>query len=422
MNTILLIIVLIIVLNFIFDLWLDWLNNRSRTAELPETLQGIYDDKKYRQSIAYGKINFRFGLITGTFSILITMAVLIFGGFAWLSDQIITVTDNFILQSLLFFGILFFANDLINLPFSIYDTFVIEKKFDFNKTTVKTFIFDKIKSWFLTIILGGLILGLILYFYQITGKAFWIWAWLLVSGFSVFMAMFYSNLIVPLFNKQTPLEEGELRDAISRFAEKAQFKLDNIFIINGSKRSTKANAYFSGLGHKKRIVLYDTLIEQMTTEEIVAVLAHEVGHYKRKHVLKSIFISIIHTGILLWLFSLFAGSRQLSTALLTSPLGYNSPDIGNTYFYLNMIVFGILYSPLSTLLAMVMNRFSRRNEYQADRFAAEKGLAKQLISGLKKLSSNNLSNLSPHPAYVYVHYSHPTLLQRILAITGNKTN
>ena len=422
MNTILLIIILIIALNFIFEFWLDWLNNRSRTAELPEALQGIYDDKKYRQSIAYGKMNFRFGLITGTFSILITMAMLIFGGFGWLSDQVTSITDNFIWQSLLFFGILFFANDLINLPFSIYDTFVIEKKFDFNKTTVKTFIFDKIKSWFLTIILGGLILGLILYFYQITGKAFWIWAWLLVSGFSVFMAMFYSNLIVPLFNKQTPLEEGELRDAISRFAEKAQFKLDNIFVINGSKRSTKANAYFSGLGHKKRIVLYDTLIEQMSTEEIVAVLAHEVGHYKRKHVLKSIFISIIHTGILLWLFSLFAESNQLSTALLTSPLGYNSPAIGNTYFYLNMIVFGILYSPLSTLLGIVMNIFSRRNEYQADWFAAEKGLAKQLISALKKLSSNNLSNLSPHPAYVFVNYSHPTLLQRITAITDNKNN
>ncbi len=417
MNPILLIIVLIIVLNFIFELWIDWLNDRARTTKLPEALQGIYDDKKYQQSIAYGKINFRFGIVTSSFSILITIAVLIFGGFAWLSDQILAVTDNFIFQSLLFFGILFFANDIINLSFSIYDTFVIEKKFDFNKTTVKTFIFDKIKSWLLTIILGGLILGLILYFYQITGKQFWIWTWLLVSGFTVFMAMFYSNLIVPLFNKQTPLEDGELRDAISRFAEKAQFKLDNIFIINGSKRSTKANAYFSGLGYKKRIVLYDTLIEQMTTEEIVAVLAHEVGHYKRKHVLKSIFISIIHTGILLWLFSFFAESKQLSTALLTSPLGYNSPAIGNTYFYLNMIVFGILYSPLSTLLDMVMNSFSRRNEYQADRFAAEKGLGEPLISGLKKLSSNNLSNLSPHPAYVFVHYSHPTLLQRIMAIT-----
>ncbi len=412
-NTILLILILIIILSFLFGLWFDWLNDCHRTNKLPPELQDIYDNDKYQKSIIYGKVNFRFGLITSSFSIIVTVGLLMFGGFAWLSDQVVSITDNFIYQSLLFFGIIFFANDIINLPFSVYDTFVIEKKFGFNKTTIKTFILDKIKSWILSIILGGLILGLILYFYQITGNRFWIWAWMLVSGFSIFMAMFYANLIVPLFNKQTPLKAGELQDAIRQFAEKVNFKLDNIFVINGSKRSTKANAYFTGLGPKKRIVLYDTLIEQMTTDEIVAVLAHEIGHYKRKHVLRSIFISIIHTGILLWFFSLFAESKSLSSALLTSPFGYHSVNTGHTYFFLNMIVFAILYSPVSMLLSIIMNIFSRRNEYQADQFAKENGLANQLISGLKKLSSNNLSNLSPHPGYVFIHYSHPTLLQRI---------
>jgi len=413
MNTILFIITLIVVTDFMFSLWLDWLNNKYRTGKLPKELQNIYDHKQYEKSINYGKLNFRFGIINGTFNTLLLITVLLFGGFAWLSDIVINITDNFIYRSLLFFGIIYFVNDILNIPFSIYNTFVIEKRFGFNKTTLRTFISDKIKSWLLIIVIGGSIFALILYFYQITNKDFWIWAWLLLSGFSIFMAMFYANLIVPLFNKQIPLEAGELQTAIRKFTEKVNFKLDNIFIINGSKRSTKANAYFTGLGSKKRIVLYDTLVEQMTIDEIVAVLSHEIGHYKKKHILKSILISIVHTGVLLWIFSFFAESKLLSSALLTSPLGYHSIHTETTYFYLNMIVFGILYSPLSTLLSLIMNHFSRKNEFQADAFAGKNGMAEQLISGLKKLSSNNLSNLLPHPYYVFVHYSHPTLLQRI---------
>lgn len=419
MNTILLIILIIVLMNFIFDTWLDWLNDLYRTKPVPEILSDIYDQEKYQKSIKYGRTNFRFGIFTSSFSLFIILLMLLFGGFAFLSDQIMIYTEKFIPATLIFFGIIFILNDLISLPFSIYDTFVIEKKYGFNKMTVKTFIIDKLKGWLLAIIIGGGLLSLVLYFYQITDKNFWIWAWILISGFSIFMAMFYSNLIVPLFNKQVPLEDGELRDKINAFSEKVGFKLNNIFVINGSKRSTKANAYFTGLGHKKRIVLYDTLIEQMSVNEIVAVLAHEIGHYKHKHVLKSIFVSIIHTGILLYLFSLFAESKSLSEALLTSPLGYQSSHL-QVSFYLNMIVFTILYTPISLILEIFMNMFSRNNEYQADDFAKDYKMANDLIGGLKKLSSNNLSNLTPHPTYVFIHFSHPSLFQRISNLTESK--
>ena len=249
-------------------------------------------------------------------------------------------------------------------------------------------------------------LPLIIFIYLKTGSFFWIYVWLLVSGFSLFMAMFYSSLIVPLFNKQTPLEDGELKQAINDFATKVGFKLDNIFVIDGSKRSTKANAYFTGLGSKKRIVLYDTLINDMEIPELVAVLAHEIGHYKKKHIIWSLIIGIIQTGIMLFIFSLLIDSPALSGAL-----GVEQPS-----FHIGLIAFGILYSPLSMLIGMGMNIFSRKNEYEADAFAAKNYESAPLASALKKLSVRNLSNLRPHPAYVFFHYSHPTLLQRLEAL------
>jgi STE24 endopeptidase len=237
---------------------------------------------------------------------------------------------------------------------------------------------------------------------------FWIYAWLLAITFTIFMAMFYSSLIVPLFNKQTPLEEGELRDAIKRFTDKVGFKLVNVFVIDGSKRSTKSNAYFTGLGPKKRIVLYDTLINDLSTEEIVAVLAHEIGHYKKRHIYLGLLIGIIQTGLTLFIFSLLISNSSLSAAL-----GGDQPS-----FHLGLIAFGILYSPISLLTGIMLHQISRHNEYAADRYVKENGDAEALISALKKLSSKNLSNLTPHPAYVFFHYSHPTLLQRIKALTS----
>jgi STE24 endopeptidase len=401
------IIIAIIVLDFVFENYLDYLNTTRMSKKLPDEVKDIYDEDKYKKQQAYQKENQRFGMITGAFSFLLILAMFFFYGFAWVDSFAWSVTSSSILAALLFFGILMFASDILNIPFSIYDTFVIEEKYGFNKTTPKTFVFDKIKGWLLGAIIGGGLLALIIFIYQKTQNMFWIYAWLIVAVFSIFMSMFYSNLIVPLFNKQRPLEEGELRNAIENFAQKVGFKLDNIFVIDGSKRSAKANAYFTGLGPKKRIVLYDTLINDMKTEELVAVLAHEIGHYKKNHIIQGLIISLIQTGIVLFIFSLLIDSPLLSKAL----------DVQEPNFHIGFIAFGILYSPVSFILGIFMNQLSRKNEYQADAFAAKNYQPAALASALKKLSVKNLSNLTPHPKYVFFNYSHPPLLQRLRHLT-----
>ncbi|MBN2347826.1 MAG: M48 family metallopeptidase [Bacteroidales bacterium] len=405
-NIVFYIIVGILIFNFILERFLDWLNAQKWTNILPKELEGIYDAGQYKKSQDYKKVNDRFSLITSSFNLILILLMFFLGGFSVVDGLAKDFVSNTILIALVFFGILMLASDVINTPFSIYDTFVIEEKFGFNKTTVKTFIFDKIKGWLLGAVIGGGLLALIIWFYQLTTSLFWIYAWIAVAVFSIFMNMFYSNLIVPLFNKQTPLEPGELRDAIEKFSANAGFKLDNIFVIDGSKRSTKSNAYFTGLGSKKRIVLYDTLIKDLFTDELVAVLAHEIGHYKKKHNISNLILGIIQTGLTLFIFSLFVDNPALSRAL-----GTNEPG-----FHLGLVAFGILYSPISLVIGLLMNIFSRKNEYEADRFAKEHFDGEQLISALKKLSVKNLSNLTPHPVYVFFHYSHPTLLQRIHAL------
>lgn len=400
------IIVGLVIADFVFERILEYLNSTQWSDQLPAEVRGIYDDEKYRQQQAYEKVNFRFSAVSSTFSFILLLLMFLFSGFAWVNSLALSVSANAILSGLVFFGILMFASDLLTTPFSVYDTFVIEEKFGFNKTTVKTFILDKIKGWLLGAIIGGGLLALIIYIYQLTTSNFWFYAWLVISTFSIFMVLFYSNLIVPLFNKQTPLPEGELKTAIEKFASKVGFKLDNIYVIDGSKRSTKANAYFTGLGAKKRIVLYDTLINDLTTNELVAVLAHEIGHYKKHHVLWSLLLGILQTGIVLFIFSLFVGSPELSAAL-----GVAEPS-----FHIGLIAFGVLYSPISMVTGLAMNIFSRKNEYQADAFAANFFDKEEMASALKKLSVKNLSNLRPHPAYVFFHYSHPTLLQRLKAL------
>ncbi|MGM0620416.1 MAG: M48 family metallopeptidase [Bacteroidota bacterium] len=398
-----LIIIAIIILDFVFENYLEYLNTTRMSKKLPNEVKGIYDEEKYARQQAYQKENQRFGMIAGTFSFLIMLAMFVFYGFAFVDSIAWNLTSHAILASLLFFGIIMFASDIITMPFSVYETFVIEEKYGFNKTTPKIFVFDQLKGWVLGAIIGGGLLALVIFIYQKTQNMFWIYAWLVVAVFSIFMAMFYSNLIVPLFNKQTPLEEGELRNAIENFAEKVGFKLDNIFAIDGSKRSAKANAYFTGLGPKKRIVLYDTLIKDMETDEIVAVLAHEIGHYKKKHVTQGLIISLVQTGIVLFIFSLLIDNPHLSKAL-----GVEEPN-----FHIGLIAFGILYSPVSFVLGIFMNKLSRKNEYQADAFAAKYYKPEALASALKKLSVKNLSNLTPHPKYVFFNYSHPPLLQRL---------
>lgn len=404
------IIVGLLIVDFLLERFLEYLNSTQWSDKLPEEIKDIYDEEEYRKQQAYEKANFKFSIFSSGFSFTLILLMVLFSGFALVNNWAISISQNPIPTALIFFGILMLASDFLTTPFSVYDTFVIEQKFGFNKTSPRTFVFDKLKGYLLGAIIGGGLLALIIYIYQLTTSQFWIYAWIVITAFSVFMVLFYSNLIVPLFNKQTPLPEGELKSAIEAFSIKVGFKLDNIYVIDGSKRSTKANAYFTGFGAKKRIVLYDTLINDMTTNELVAVLAHEIGHYKKHHVIWSLLLGVLQTGITLYLFSLFVGSAALSAAL-----GVDSPS-----FHIGLVAFGILYSPISLITGLLLNVFSRKNEYEADAFAANYFSATELASALKKLSVKNLSNLRPHPLYVFFHYSHPTLLQRLKALDRKK--
>jgi len=397
------IFIAIIIISFIVDKFLDTLNSKHFDDKIPEKLADVYDKEEYKKSQFYKKTNAKFSNLTSTFSIILTLAFFFLDGFKYVDNFARTFTDNPILVALVFFGVIMFGSDVLTTPFSYYQTFVIEEKFGFNKSTKKIFWLDKIKGWLISILLGGTILSLIIWFYQISGEYFWIYAWALIAVFSLLMNLFYAKLIVPLFNKQTPLEDGELKTAIEKYAKNVGFTINNIFVIDGSKRSTKANAYFSGFGSQKRITLFDTLINDLETDEIVAVLAHEVGHYKRKHIIFNLASSILLTGFTLYILSFF-----INSAILSEALGISIPS-----FHIGLIAFGILYSPISEITGLLMNYVSRVFEYQADNFAKETFAAKPLITSLKKLSKNSLSNLTPHKAYVFMHYSHPTLLERI---------
>ena len=397
------ILISILVLSFIIDKVLDALNAKHFKDKVPTALADVYDATEYKKSQDYKKANEQFANSTRTFSFALTLVFFFADGFKYVDDFARGFTDNSILVALIFFGIIMLGSDVLTTPFSYYQTFVIEEKFGFNTATKKLFWLDKLKGWLITIFIGGIVLAIIIWFYQQTGKNFWIYAWILVTAFSLFMNLFYAKLIVPLFNKQTPLENGELKTAIEKYASSVGFKLNNIFVIDGSKRSTKANAYFSGFGSQKRITLFDTLINDLETDEIVAVLAHEVGHYKRKHILFNLASSILLTGFTLFMLSLF-----INDSIFSEALGIATPS-----FHIGLIAFGILYSPISEITGLFMNYISRQFEYQADNFAKETFASKPLITSLKKLSRNSLSNLTPHPAYVFMHYSHPTLLERI---------
>ena len=412
-STLLYILLAIITINYIFETILELLNLSYRNKEIPKILDDIYDHERYKKAMNYEKESSIFSIVKSTFFYILTLCAFLFGAFALLHDISMTLSNNPIIISLTFFGLLFFVWYLISLPFSYFHTFVIEEKYGFNKSTLKTFITDKIKSFFLSILIGGLLLFVLIWLFLKFERNFWIMAWLFITFFSLIMTMFYSDIIVPLFNKQVPLDDDELYSKIMDFARKTNFEVDKIYKLDGSKRTTKANAYFSGLGKRKRIVLYDTLINTMTHNEIVAVLAHEIGHYKHKHIIKSFVINTLHTSILLYVFSLVSQSQLLSEALLYSPFGYNSIAQPQAYFHLNITVFTLLYSPVSTFIELILNAFYRKNEYEADNFAKKYGLAPYLVKALKKLASNNMSNLTPHPLYVKIYYSHPDLKSRI---------
>jgi STE24 endopeptidase len=405
-NTLFYLILGILIVEFVFERVLDWLNASYRDKPIPEELHGIYDDEKYMKQQRYAKVNSRFELLSSVFSFVLLFIFLLLGGFGWLHYLLDSHINHSLVLGLAFFGVLFLASDFIGIPFEWYHTFKIEQKFGFNTTTPKIFISDKLKSYLITVVLGGLLYSLLFTIYQKTQEMFWIYALAVIVIFMLFMTMFYSKLIVPLFNKQKPLPDGDLKSKIESYANKAGFKISNIFEIDGSKRSTRANAYFTGLGAKKRIVLYDTLLKELNPEELVAVLAHEVGHYKKKHTLLGLFLSTAQVGLMLFILS-----RFITESALAQALGVSQPA-----FHISLLAFSLIYSPVSTLMGLFMNWISRKHEYQADAFAGETHNAESLILALKKLATNNLSNLTPHPLYVKVNYSHPTLLERIRAL------
>lgn len=397
------VIIAILIIQFLIDFILDYLNAQRFKESIPNELNDVFDNEEYDKSQAYKTTNYRFGIFNDIFSLVLTLGFLFLGGFEWLDTLVRGFTENPIIMALAFFGTLVFGSSLISLPFSYYQTFVIEEKFGFNKTTKRLFFIDVIKGWLMTAILGGSILALVIWILQWSGPNFWLYAWGVFVVLMLFMNLFYSKLIVPLFNKQTPLEAGNLKDAIEGYAKKVGFELKNVFVIDGSKRSTKANAYFSGFGKQKRVTLFDTLINDLDEDEIVAVLAHEVGHYKRKHIIFNLTASILLTGLTLFVLSLFVNNPDLSLAI-----GVTKPS-----FHAALIGFVLLYSLISAITGLAMNYLSRRFEFQADDYAKETFEATPLITSLKKLSKNNLSNLTPHPAYVFMHYSHPPLIERI---------
>jgi len=383
------------------------LNLRTLGDPLPAEFEGVYDARDYARMQEYTRANTRFGFITATFDLAVLLLFWFTGGFNWLDLLVRGWGFSPLVSGLLYIGLLLLGSSLLSLPFSIYDTFVIEERFGFNRTTVRTFVLDLLKGLALSVLLGGPLLAGLLAFFGHAGEWAWFYAWLVTAGYSLLVSFVAPAWIMPLFNKFTPLAEGELKSAILAYAEKVRFPLKGVFVMDGSKRSNKSNAFFTGFGRNKRIALFDTLIEKHATDELVAVLAHEIGHYKKRHILTGMLISIAHMGIIFFLLSLFIRLAGLHEAFGMEQIS----------FYAGLLFFGLLYSPVEMLLGPLMNLLSRRHEFEADRFAAgTSGLGEALITALKKLSRDNLSHLTPHPFQVFLHHSHPPVLKRIESI------
>lgn len=407
MNLFAIIILAAILLELVLSIITNQLNLKALSSKLPGEFEEIYDAHTYAKSQEYTKVRTRFGYIVGTFDVSLILGFWFAGGFNSLDVIVRSWHFGELATGILYMGILLVAKSAIGLPFSIYSTFVIEERFGFNKTTPKTFVIDLVKGLLLGAVIGIPLLAAILAFFMYTGAWAWLYAWISVTLFTLAMQYIAPTWIMPLFNKFTPLEEGELKTAIEEYTHKVNFPLTGLFVIDGSKRSSKSNAFFTGFGKNKRVALYDTLIENHTTEELVAVLAHEIGHFKKKHIVKGMAISIVHSALLFFLLSIFLKEPGLFEAFYMEQLSV----------YAGLIFFGMLYTPIEMVLSVFMHMSSRKHEFEADEYAAKTtGNPDDMISTLKKLSKDNLSNLCPHPWYVFLNYSHPPVLQRIQAI------
>ena len=400
-------IIAFIAAKFLFAEFVDYLNLKALDPELPDEFKDVFDSEKYRKSQDYLRVNTRFDSIHSSVSILITLLFLILKGPGWLDGVVSSGAQIWVWRSLAFMGVLYGFSTLTSIPFSVYSTFVIEERFGFNKTTIKTFIMDILKSQMLTIIIGVPVYLAIIWFFRSFDFG-WLWAWCALSIFSLLLMYIAPVWIMPLFNKFTPLEEeGELNLAIQEMCKRANFLLKGVYTMDGSKRSAKSNAFFTGFGKNKKIALFDTLIEKHTTEELVAVLAHEIGHYKKKHIFQSMVLSFLTSALMLFLLGLF-----LKTTAVFTAFGIETPSV-----YTGLLLFGFVYAPISFVIGIFQSMLSRKNEFEADRFAAEiTGIPGVMIDALKKLSADNLSNLTPHPLKVFLEYSHPPVLQRIDAL------
>ena len=409
------IIISLVIFNYLFSNLLDYINHRNWKDEIPNELKDFYNKEKYKKAKNYALSKNKISLFSSSLSFLLVISLIVFNGYGTIDQFVSSILSKFFeshqiisnfIQSGVFFLILFILNSIISIPFSYYNTFVIEEKFGFNKTTKLTFFIDIIKSTLLSFFIGGILLFLALYLYENLNDGFWLWLWIGLSLLMILINMFYADLIVPIFNKLTPLDDGELRNKIEKYSKDVGYLLKNIYVIDGSKRSTKANAFFSGLGPRKTIALYDTLIEKHTENELVAVLAHEVGHFKKKHIFSGLIMSIIQIGIMSFFFELCLKLPEISIALG----GLESS------FHLGLVGFSIIFSPISILSGIIMNYNSRKNEFEADAYAKETFNGEDLSLALKKLSVDSLSNIYPHPLYVFFHYSHPPLIQRLRAL------
>ena len=407
MNTFAVVILAALVGEYLLQLVSGALNVRAFSPALPAEFAGVFDDEKYARARRYTATGTRFGLIRGAFDLAVVLVFWFAGGFAALDAAAQGLGHGPVVTGLLYVGALALASTLLGLPFSAYSTFVIEARYGFNRTTAATFAADTLKGLALGALLGGLLLALILAFFEWAGPLAWLWCWIAATAFLLAVQFIAPTWIMPLFNKFTPLEGGDLHDAILAYARKARFPLRGLFVVDGSRRSSKANAFFTGFGKNKRIGLFDTLVDDYSVPELVAVVAHEVGHYKKRHVWQRTALAIGHLGAMLWILSLFLGQEGLYAAFYVS-----EPSV-----HAGLVFFGLLFTPVELVLSVLVNFFSRRNEFEADRFAAETtGGGEPLIAALKKLSADNLSNLTPHPLAVFLDYAHPPVLQRIAAL------
>ena len=407
MNIYAIVILVTLVFSFIVGMVTEILNLKALRDELPQEFVGAFDADAYRKSQEYTRVKTRFWFLTSTFDFIVILAFWFAGGFQYLDGIVRGLRLNPILTGLAYIGILVAAKLALSLPFSLYSTFVIEERFGFNKTTLGTYIADRLKGLGLGVLLGAPILCGILAFFQYAGAASWLYCWGAATLFMLFIQFIAPTWIMPMFNKFTPLPEGELRRAILSYAKSVGFPLKNLFVMDGSRRSSKANAFFTGFGKNKRIALFDTLIEKHSVPGLVAILAHEIGHYKKRHVVYGMVIRILHIGVMFYLISIFVSRAGLFKAF----------HIEHPSVYAGLVLFGLLYTPVEMVLSVFMQIYSRRNEYQADRYAAETtGGPDSMIQALKLLSLHNLLNLTPHPLYVFLNYSHPPVLARIRAL------